>query len=105
MIAEASSFRPSEDPVLEEVRGRVPSDGSVDIVMLSGDASQSAVFAGVALAPRDVRFFSGWDDWRARRRAIFFRDARAANAAEGPPPAAATIVLTVDGQGRIAAPR
>jgi hypothetical protein len=81
-----------------EVRRRVPASGSVDFVMLTPEGRDVVVFAGAALAPRDCRFFSGWDDWRARRRATFFHDERAANAAPGPPPGAASCVVLVDGR-------
>jgi hypothetical protein len=83
---------------IAEVRRRVPASGSVDFVMLTPEGRDVAVFAGAALAPRDCRFFSGWDDWRARRRATFFQDERAANAPPGPPPGAASCVVLVDGR-------
>lgn len=84
--------------VVEEVRRRVAESGSVDFVLLTPEGRDVAVFAGAALAPRDCRYFDGWDDWRARRRAIFFHDARAANAPAGPPPGAASLVVVVDGR-------
>jgi len=82
---------------IAEVRHLVPASGSVDFVMLTPEGRDVAVFAGAALAPRDCRFFSGWEDWRARRRATFFHDERAANAPQGPPPGAASCVVLVDG--------
>lgn len=82
--------------VVDEVRRRVPEGGSVDIVMPSPDARDVAVFAGAGLAPRDCRFFSGWDDWRARRRATFVHDARGANAPAGPAPGPASCVIVAE---------
>lgn len=84
--------------VVEEVRGRVPESGAIDFVMVTPEGRDVAVFAGAALAPRDCRYFDGWDDWRARRRAVFFHDDRAANAAPGPAPGEADLVVVVDGR-------
>jgi len=92
-------------PVAEEIRARVPPGGSVDVVMLTPHARETAVFAGAELAPRDVRFFDGWEAWRARRRATFFHDARAANAPAGPVPGAASLVVTIDSEMRIVTAR
>lgn len=87
--------------VVEQIRARVPPGGSVDVVMLTPRAREIAVFAGAELRQRDVRFFDGWEAWRARRRAAFFHDHRAANAPPAPPPGPASVVVTVDDTMRI----
>lgn len=92
-------------PVVEEIRRRVPPGGAIDVVMLTPQARETAVFAGAELAQRDVLFFEGWDAWRARKRATFFHDDRAANAPPGPPPGAAALVVTVDSELRIVTAR
>ena len=69
---------------------------SIDFVMLTPAACDVAVLAGAVLQPRDCRYFDGWDAWRARRRAEFLHDARAANAVPGPPPGPAAVVVVVD---------
>jgi len=74
----------------------VPSTKSIDFVMLTPAARDVAVLAGATLQPRDCRYFDGWDAWRARRRAEFLHDARAANAVPGPPPGPADVVVVVD---------
>ncbi len=76
----------------------VPRDSAIDFVMLKPGARDIAVLAGAILQPRDVRFFDGWDAWRARRRAAFMHDAHAVNAAPGPPPAPAPVVIAVDAE-------
>lgn len=92
-------------PVVEEIRARVPAGGSVDIVMLTPQARETAVFAGAELAQRDVRFFDGWEAWRAREPATFFHDDRAANAPPGSLPGAAALVVSVDSEVRIVTSR
>jgi hypothetical protein len=73
---------------------RVPGTGPVDIIILTPAARERAVFLGAELAPRrDVRFFDSREAWRARRRAVFMHDRRAANAPPGPPPGPAEVVL------------
>jgi hypothetical protein len=91
--------------VVEEIRARVPAGGSVDVVMLTPQARETAVFAGAELPQRDVRFFDGWQAWRARERATFFHDDRAANAPAGPPPRPASLVVTIDSEMRIVTAR
>lgn len=91
--------------VVEEIRARVPAGGSVDVVMLTPQAREMAVFAGAELARRDVRFFDGWEAWRARERATFFRDDRAANAPAGSTPGPASLVVTIDSEMRIVTAR
>lgn len=79
-----------------QLQAALPRNASIDFVMLTPAARDVAVLAGAALQPRDCRFFDGWDAWRARRRYAFLRDARAANAAPGPPPGPADAVVVVD---------
>jgi len=78
------------------LQAAVPRTASIDFVMLTPAARDVAVLAGATLQPRDCRFFDGWDAWRARRRFAFLQDARAANAAPGPPPGPADAVVVVD---------
>lgn len=78
------------------LRADIPQSASVDLVMLRPEARDIAVLAGALLYPRDVRYFDGWDAWRKRRRAQFFHDARAANAAPAPPPRKAAVTVVVD---------
>jgi len=81
---------------VQRIRASVPENASVDIVMADADARDVAVFAGAALAPRDCRFFAGWDAFRRRERALFLHDARAVNAPSAAPPPAANVVLVVE---------
>jgi len=78
------------------LQGEVSPTKSIDFVMLTPAARDVAVLAGATLQPRDCRYFDGWDAWRARRRAEFLHDARAANAVPGPPPGPADVVVVVD---------
>jgi hypothetical protein len=78
------------------MQAEVPPSASIDFVMLTPAARDVAVLAGATLQPRDCRYFDGWDAWRARRRFAFLQDARAANAAPGPPPGSADVVVVVD---------
>lgn len=80
---------------IQQIRRIVREDAAVDIVMVDSDARDIAVFAGAALAPRDCRYFAGWDAYVRRKRADFLLDSRAANAIAGQPPgvAAATVVI------------
>lgn len=91
--------------VTDHIRATVPPAGAVDMVMLTPNARELAVFAGVELGLRDVRFFDGWDAWRSRDRARFMNDVRAVNAPPGPPPDAARVVVTVDTELRIVSSR
>jgi hypothetical protein len=99
-VRAAASFTPPAASLAD----RIPPAATVDIVMLGPGARESAVFLGAELAPRDVRFFDGWEAWRARRRAVFMNDPRAANAAPGPPPGPATVVLEIGESIRIMPP-
>jgi hypothetical protein len=96
----AANFEPP-GPSLAQ---RIPRTATVDIVMLSPRARESAVFLGAELAPRDVRFFDGWEAWRARRRAAFMNDPRAVNAAPGPPPGRPALVIEIGEAIRILPP-
>jgi hypothetical protein len=78
------------------LRTAVPEEGAVDFVMARPAARDFAVLAGAVMHPRDVRFFDGWPAWRERRRADFVHDARAVNAAPGPAPGAAAVVVLID---------
>jgi hypothetical protein len=98
-------WRAPADPLREEIEARVPRGGTVDIVMLTPGARERAVFLGADLHPRDVRFFEGWEAWRARRRAIFMHDARAVNAPPGPPPGPPHLVVEIGEKARIVRPR
>ncbi|HEV2721561.1 MAG TPA: hypothetical protein VG323_16180 [Thermoanaerobaculia bacterium] len=78
------------------LRRETPPTASIDFVMLTPAARDAAILAGAALQPRDCRYFDGWEAWRVRRRAEFVHDARAVNAAPGPPPGPADVVVAVD---------
>ena len=91
--------------VTDQIRATVPPGDSVDMVMLTPAARELAVFAGVELGLRDVRFFEGWDAWRSRHRAQFMGDPRAVNAPPGPLPPAARVVVAVDTELRIVSSR
>jgi hypothetical protein len=82
------------------LRRSIPPHEAVDFVMTKPPARDIAVLAGAELGPRDVRFFDGWDAWRARKRADFLHDARAANAIPAPPPSVARYVVAVDPDAR-----
>lgn len=81
---------------VQHLRSEIPPDATVDFVMLRPDARDIAVLGAAELQPRDVRLFDGWEAWRHRTRAELLHDARAANAAPGPPPAVAQFVVVVD---------
>ena len=68
---------------------------TIDIVMMTPEARDVAILTGSELHGYDCQFFEGVDAWQLRKRAAFFRDARAANAVPGPPPTRASVVLTV----------
>ena len=78
------------------LRDAIPVHYAIDFVMQSANARDISVLAGAVLAPRDVRFFDSWESWRSRRRAKFLHDDRAVNAAPGPPPSPADVVILVD---------
>lgn len=80
---------------VRDVARGVPSDASVDFVMLRPEARDIAVLGAAELQPRDVRLFDGWAAWRERRRAILIHGPHAANAV-GPPPPPARFVVVVD---------
>jgi hypothetical protein len=79
------------------LRDSLPPGATVDFVMTDGAAGDIAVLAAAELQPHDVRFFEGWDAWRARERAIFLRDEKAANAPNLTPPALSDVVVAVSG--------
>lgn len=81
---------------VQRLRRETPPDATIDFVMLRPEARDIAVLGAAELQPRDVRLFDGWEHWKARRRAELLHDARAANAAPGPPPSAARFVVAVD---------
>ena len=74
----------------------LPEDAPIDFVMLTPESQAIAQFAGASLAPRPCRYFDSEEAWRRRERAIFFHDARAANAPPGPPPGRAAAVVFID---------
>jgi len=86
----------SWDASARRLAASIPADAAVDMVMVVPESRDLAVLGGAILQPRDCRFFDGWDGWRARRRAEFFHDARAANAPNAVPPPAARYVVAVD---------
>lgn len=79
--------------VVQRVAATTPNNARVDVVMLTPDAWGIAVFTAAALTPRSTAVFLGEDAWRRRERAAFMHDARAVNAAPGPPPAKADVIL------------
>ena len=81
---------------VQRLRSATPPDATIDFVMMRPEARDIAVLAATELQPRDVRLFDGEDAWRQRRRAELLHDARAANAAPGPPPSRAQLVVIVD---------
>jgi hypothetical protein len=81
---------------VQRLRRETPPDATIDFVMLRAEARDIAVLGAAELQPRDVRLFDGWDAWKRRQRAELLHDARAANAAPGPPPGAARFVVIVD---------
>ena len=105
LARQASAWRAPRDAVREAIEARAPRGGAVDIVMLSAAARERAVFLGASLGARDVRFFDGWAAWRMRKRAIFMHDARAVNAAPGPPPGPPNVVVEIGEKARIVTPR
>lgn len=91
----ASLFAPWYADVVR-LRNDVPRHASIDLVMISPRARDVAVLAGPLLQPRDVRYFDGFADWQARRRAVFLLGDKAANAVPGPPPGPADVTVMVD---------
>lgn len=91
----ASLFAPWYAEVVD-LRNDVPRHASIDLVMISPRTRDVAVLAGPLLQPRDVRYFDGFADWQARRRAVFLHDDKAANAIPGPPPGPADVTVVVD---------
>ena len=83
---------------VQRLRDATPPDAAIDFVMIRPEARDIAVLAAAELQPRDVRLFDGWDAWKQRKRAVLLHDARAANAAPGPPPSRAQLVVIVDPQ-------
>jgi len=83
---------------LQQLRRETPPDATIDFVMLRPEARDIAVLGAAELQPRDVRLFDGWNAWKRRKRAELLHDARAANAAPGPPPSRAQLVVIVDPQ-------
>jgi hypothetical protein len=81
---------------VQRLRRETPPDATIDFVLLRPEARDIAVLGAAELQPRDVRLFDGWENWKARRRAELLHDARAANAAPGPPPSPARFVVVVD---------
>ena len=81
---------------VQRLRRDTPPSATIDFVMLRPEARDIAVLGAAELQPRDVRLFDGWEAWRARKRADLLHDARAANAAPGPPPSRAQYVVVVD---------
>lgn len=79
-----------------QLRNDIPSNATIDFVMLRPEARDIAVLGAAELQPRDVRLFDGWDAWRKRERAILLHDDRAANAATTTPPSKAQYVVIVD---------
>ena len=81
---------------VQRLKRETPPSATIDFVMLRPEARDIAVLGAAELQPRDVRLFDGWEAWRQRRRAELLHDARAANAAPGPPPSPAQFVVVVD---------
>jgi hypothetical protein len=81
---------------VQRLRRATPANATIDFVMLRPEARDIAILGAAELQPRDVRLFDGWDAWKQRRRAELLHDARAANAAPGPPPPRARFVVAVD---------
>lgn len=81
---------------VQRLARETPPSATIDFVMLRPEARDIAVLGAAELQPRDVRLFDGWEAWKQRKRAELLHDTRAANAAPGPPPSRARLVVTVD---------
>ena len=82
-----------------QIRASVPRGAVVDLVMVKPKARDLAVLAGAVLQPCVCQYFDGWTAWRARQRAAFIHDPRAANAPPSVPVQPARIVIAVDPDG------
>jgi hypothetical protein len=82
--------------IARELRSRTGPDDAIDIVMAVPEARDLAVFVAGFLAPRPIRIFQGLDDWKQRKRAIFFPDALAANAPNPMLPGKAAVTVVLD---------